>query len=161
MIEYRITGVYIVIVTMEYVQLLDKSEALAKMILQSEVIKEYEAAYLALKNDETAQKLIRSFNETKERYEEVERFGRYHPDYAEIMKEVRSVKREMDLNPLVASFKLKEREAQRFLDDISEIIAKSVSQQIIVPREDGLYSNNGSCATGNCSTGGSCSCSAS
>src|SRR5690625_31242 len=134
------------IVTMEHIRLLDKSEALAKMILQSEVMREYEEAYLAMKNDETAQHLIRSFTEMKERYEEVERFGRYHPDYAEIMKKVRSVKREMDLNPLVANFKLKERESQRFLDDISEIIAKSVSQQIIVPREDNLY-NNGSCST--------------
>lgn len=147
------------IVTMEHIRLLDKSEALAKMILQSEVMREYEEAYLAMKNDETAQHLIRSFTEMKERYEEVERFGRYHPDYAEIMKKVRSVKREMDLNPLVANFKLKERESQRFLDDISEIIAKSVSQQIIVPREDNLY-NNGSCSTGNCGSGGTCGCSA-
>lgn len=145
---------------MEHVKILDKTESLAKMILQSEVMHEYRQAYLAMKNDETAQQLIRSFTEIKELYEQVERFGRYHPDYTEIMKKVRSVKREMDMHPLVYNFKLKERESQRFLDDISELIAKSVSEQIIVPREDRLY-GEGTCATGNCATGGSCSCSAS
>lgn len=148
------------IVTLEHVDILDKSERLAKLILQSEVMQEYERAYIALQKDETAQRLIQSFNSIKEDYEEVERFGRYHPDYSEIMKKVRSVKREMDLNEQVANFKRKERESQRFLDDISEVIAKSVSNQIIVPREDRLYDDQ-SCATGGCASGGSCGCSVS
>lgn len=148
------------IVTIDHVHILDKSESLAKMILQSEVMKEYERAYIALQNDEKAQRLIQSFTSVKERYEEVERFGRYHPDYAEIMKKVRSVKREMDMNEFVAEFKRKERELQRFLDDISEVLAKSVSNQIIVPREDRLYEDQ-SCTTGGCATGGACGCSAS
>lgn|SRR5690625_3032704 len=149
------------IVTLEHVDILDKSESLAKMILQSEVIKQYEEAYIALKQNETAQRLIRSFTMMKERYEEVERFGRYHPDYVEIMKEIRSVKREMDMHPLVANFKRKERESQRFLDDISETIAYSVSEQIIVPRDDRFADSSGSgCGTGGCGSGGSCNCSA-
>ena len=152
-------GCSLVIVTMEHVAILDKSEALAEMILQSEVMQRYEDAYITLYSDPTATALIRSFTSIKDQYEDVERFGRYHPDYAKIMREVRSIKREMDLNPLVAEFKLRERELQRFLDDISEVIAKSVSEHIIVPRDDALYSSGG-CASGKCASGQACSCSA-
>src|SRR5699024_10669798 len=143
-----------------YVDILDKTEDLGKMILQSEVMHRYEQAYRQLYNDDLATQLIRSFTQMKDRYEEVERFGTYHPDYSTIMREVRSIKREMDMHPYVAELKLRERELQRFLDDISEIIANSVSEQIIVPRDDGLYDNH-LCTTGNCGTGQSCSCSAS
>ncbi len=147
------------IVTMEHVAILDKSEALADMILQSEVVERYQEAHYQLYSDPTATELIRSFNSMKDHYEDVQRFGRYHPDYAEIMRKVRSIKREMDLNPFVAEFKKRERELQRFLDDISEVLAKSVSEHIIVPREDALYSSGG-CTTGKCASGQACSCSA-
>jgi len=149
-----------VIVTIEHVDILDKAELLSKMILQSEVMHRYEKAHMTLYNDETATNLIRSFTSMKEQYEEVERFGRYHPDYSTVMREVRSIKREMDMNPYVAEFKLRERELQRFLDDISELIAKSVSDQIMVPRDDGLLGDH-TCASGNCGTGQACGCSAS
>lgn len=145
---------------MDYVAILDHAEHVANMINQSEVIQTYEKAYVTLQEDEDAQRFIQKFNRFKERYEEVERFGRYHPDYTEIMQNIRKVKRDMDLHPTVAKFKIAEREAQRFLDEISEIIAESVSEHIIVPKEDGLFQENG-CASGNCGSGGACSCNAS
>ena len=148
------------IMTMEYVDILDETEALSKMIVRSEVMHRYEQAHRQLYSDEHATQLIRSFAAIKDQHEEVERFGTYHPDYSRIMREVRSVKREMDMHTYVAELKLRERELQRFLDDISELIAASVSEQVIVPREDGLYDNH-LCRTGNCGTGQSCSCSAS
>lgn len=145
------------IVTMEHVEILDMCDKLATNILSSDVMNEYETAYINLKNDRHAQKLIRLFTNAKEKHEEVERFGRYHPDYSNIMQEVRMVKREMDLHETVAKFKIAERNLQRFLDDISEIIAKSVSDQIIVPKDDNLYAESG-CSTGGCASGGACSC---
>lgn len=148
------------IVTTEHISILDKAESLGEMIIQSEVMNRYKNAHHILYNDAVATELIRTFNSMKERYEEVERFGRYHPDYTKVMREVRSIKREMDMHPYVAEFKLKERELQRFLDDISELIAESVSDQIIVPREDSLYEQQ-MCTTGNCGSGQACSCSAS
>lgn len=145
------------IITMEHVHILDMSEHVAQMILQSDVMRQYEQAYNNMKNDTRAQQLIDAFTNIKEKHEEVERFGRYHPDYSTIMKEVRMIKREMDMHETVANFKLAERELQRLLDDISEVIAKSVSDHIIVPKEDSLYSD-GSCSTGGCGTGSSCGC---
>lgn len=148
------------IVTMEHIDILDRAERLSEKILQSEVMHRYKEAHHRLYNDKTASELVHSFTSIKERYEEVERFGRYHPSYAEIMREVRAIKRKMDMHPYVAEFKLRERELQGFLDDISEVIANSVSDQILVPREDGL--NGGQhCTTGNCGTGKACACSVS
>src|SRR5699024_4324396 len=105
------------IATLEYSSILDMSEELSNMILQSEVMKTYEDAHRTLQNNEEAQKLIMAFNDIKEHYEDVQRFGRYHPDYNEIMKAVRSTKRKMDMNEAVAKYKIAERDIQRLLDE--------------------------------------------
>jgi len=60
----------------------------------------------------------------------------------------------------VSAFKIEERKFQRFLDDISECIAKSVSENIMVPK-DGLALSDSGCSSGGCGSGGSCSCKAS
>src|SRR5690625_2604237 len=145
---------------MEHIDILDKTDRLIKMILQSEVMSEYQLAYHTLSNDLEAQQLIRDFVHIKRDYEDVHRFGRYHPDYNEIMKNVRSVKRKMDMNDKVAKFKIAERQLQSLLDEISTLVAHSVSKHIIVPIE-GAALTDGGCATGGCGTGGQCSCQAS
>src|SRR5699024_7895882 len=121
----------------------------------------YEIAYNNLKRDEEAQMFIDSFSRMKDKYEEVQRFGHYHPDFHSVMKDVRSAKRKMDLHPMVIAYKVAEREYQNFLDDISEIIAEGVSDTVMVPR-DGLSikASVSSCSTGGCGSGGSCGCSA-
>lgn len=148
------------IATIEIVDLLDQTEHFSKILLQSDVIDEYRQARIQMNNDETAQRLIREFNETKILYDEVQRFGRYHPDYNQIMTKIRSKKRDMDMNELVANFKIAERNVQRLLDDISELIARSVSEQILVPKEGAIFTDGG-CSTGGCGSGGACSCNAS
>jgi len=145
------------IMTMEHVNMLDKADELSQMILQSDVVYEYRKATHALENDEEAQSLIKAFTNIKEDYEDVQRFGHYHPDYREIMTNVRSTKRKMDMNRYVASFKLAERNLQRFLDEISECIAHSVSEQVMVPKDDLALTDSG-CSSGGCGSGGSCGC---
>lgn len=148
------------IATMELVEILDRSEQLGKMILQSEDVKAYNHSRTNLNNDQEAQQLIRDFQNIKIHYEDVQRFGRYHPDYNEIMKDVRSTKRKMDMNHKVATFKIAERNLQRLLDDISEMFATSVSEQIKVPKDGAALTDSG-CSSGGCGSGGSCSCQAS
>ena len=147
--------------TLELVNVLDRSEKLGKMILQSDVMKEYKDSRTALENDEQAQRLIKAFTDIKIHYDDVQRFGRYHPDYNEIMKNVRSTKREMDMNEKVANFKVAERNLQRFLDSISEIVAKSVSDNIKVPKDGAALTDTGCSSGGGCGSGGACSCQAS
>lgn len=146
--------------TLEYIDVLDHSEQLGKMILQSEMMKDYNDSRRELKNDKQAQRLIKAFNDIKIHYDDVQRFGRYHPDYNEIMKKVRLTKRDMDMNEKVAKFKVAERNLQRFLDSISEIVAESVSEQIKVPKDGAALTDSG-CSTGGCGSGGTCSCQAS
>src|SRR5699024_2005374 len=100
------------------------------------------------------------FTNIKDHYDDVQRFGRYHPDYREIMTKVRRAKRKMDINEKVATFKVAERNLERSLADVSEIVARSVSEEVFVPIEDALLSDV-KCSTGSCGTGGSCGCQAS
>jgi len=152
--------VNVLVGTLEIVNVLDYAENFGEMILQSDIMKEYKQARNALENDQHAQHLIKAFNDIKIHYADVQRFGRYHPDYNKIMKNVRSTKREMDMNEKVAAFKVAERNLQRFLDDISEIIAKSVSENIKVPK-DGAALTDAGCSSGSCASGDTCSCQAS
>lgn len=148
------------IATLEYVEILDRSEALGKKILQSDVMKSYYNARNAVNQNKESQRLIKAFTDIKVHYEDVQRFGSYHPDYNEIMKNVRRVKREMDMNAEVARFKVAERNLQRLLDDVCEYIASHVSVQIKAPK-DGAALTDGGCSSGGCGSGGTCSCKAS
>ncbi|RDW18448.1 regulator [Oceanobacillus arenosus] len=141
------------IATLEYVEILDQSEQLGKMIMDSDVMDEYKNRQVALNEDNEAQELIRAFTDMKQHYDDIQRFGRYHPDYNEIMKKVRSTKREMDMNDKVAMFKVAERNLQNLLDEISSFVALSVSDQIKAPKDGAALTDSG------CGHGGACGCS--
>ncbi len=141
------------IATMEYVSILDNAEKLGEMVFQSEVMEDYLEKKLEMEQDAEAQKLIKAFNHIKDHYEDIQRFGRYHPDYQEIMKKVRSTKRAMDMHDTVAAFKVAERNLQSLLDEISSYVATSVSEQIKVPKDGALLTD--SCG---CGSGGGCGC---
>ncbi|UOQ85469.1 YlbF family regulator [Gracilibacillus salinarum] len=143
---------------LEVIDLLDKSEALGQMVLDSDVKQEFDQAKQRMENDQEAQHLINQFNNMKESYDEVERFGRYHPDYSKIMKEIRVVKREMDMHDTIATYKLAETNLQKLLDEISQLVAFSVSDKVKVPM-DGAALTDGGCGCG--SGGGGCGCKAS
>src|SRR5690625_3396298 len=147
------------IATLEYVEILDHSEELGKMILQSEVMKAYNQSRQALNNDQESQRLIKAFIDIKAHYDDVQRFGRYHPDYNEIMKNVRATKRKMDMHDKVAAFKVAERNLQKLLDDVSEMFASNVSEQIKAPKDGAALTDSG--CSGGCGSGGACSCHAS
>lgn len=148
------------IATLEYVEIIDRSEALGKMILQSDVMKAYRNARNELEQNKESQRLIKAFADIKDHYEDVQRFGTYHPDYHEIMRSVRRVKRNMDMNHQVAKFKVAERNLQRLLDEVCQYIASHVSVQIKAPK-DGAALTDGGCSSGGCGSGGTCSCKAS
>lgn len=142
--------------TLEHVKILDESENLAKMIIHSDLAMRYRECLYKMENDPVTQEKIKRFVQLKEKYEEVQRFGRYHPDYKTVMKEIRVAKRDMDLDENVANFKRAETELQNVLDEISLLIGRSVSDQIIVETGNPFFTT----AKGGCSSGGSCGCTA-
>lgn len=146
--------------TMENMALLDLSDELASMILNSEEAQNYKLAKEALLNDATSQKNIRQFIRIKEQYEEVQRFGRYHPDYKEVTRKTRAYKREVDMDQNVAAFRRAEMDLQSLLDEISLLLASAVSENIKVPTSNPFFETKSACSTGGCGSGGGCGCSA-
>ncbi|WP_066252535.1 YlbF family regulator [Neobacillus drentensis] len=143
--------------TLESVELLEQAEQLAKMVLESDIAEQYQICLYKLQSNKESQRKINRFVSLKELYEEVQRFGKYHPDYKKIMTQIRENKREMDLDPFVAEFKLAENDLQDLLDAISIIIGGSVSEHIKVPSGNQFFETQTSHSSG-CGGGGSCNC---
>nr|WP_217282511.1 YlbF family regulator [Cytobacillus horneckiae] len=129
------------------------------MVLESEEAVYYRQCANNIRTNQVTQEKISQFVKMKELYEEVQRFGKYHPEYKRVMMSIRTLKREMDMDENVAEFRKAENELQSLLDEISVIIGHSVSEQIKVPTGNPFFDSSSSCA-GGCGTGGSCSCSA-
>lgn len=148
------------IMTSDWAFILDEADELSAMILSSEQAQKLRNAYEDVYSDENLVHQIYAFNRMKEQYEDVQRFGKYHPDYHTIMKQIRQQKRSLDLDERVANLKLAENDFQDLLDEISLIIGKSVSEAVKVPVSNPFFAtSSSSCGTG-CGSGGSCSCSA-
>ncbi|MCY8908863.1 YlbF family regulator [Bacillus atrophaeus] len=143
--------------TMESVRLQSEAQKLAGMILQSETAENYRNCYKRLQQDEEAGRIIRSFMDIKDKYEDVQRFGKYHPDYREISRKMREIKRVLDLNDKVADFKKAETELQSILDEVSIELGTAVSEHIKVPTGNPYFDGLSSCG-GGCGSGGGCGC---
>ncbi|MEH7177297.1 YlbF family regulator [Neobacillus vireti] len=146
------------IATSERVELLEYAEQLAQMVLESDIVEQYQICLYKMQTNKETQRKINTFVELKELYEEVQRFGKYHPDYKRVMSQIRESKREMDLDTHVAEFKLAENDLQTLLDEISLLVGGAVSKHIKVPSGNPFF-QTGSHGAG-CGTGGSCGCSA-
>jgi len=143
-----------VLATLERIELLEHAEELANMVLDSDIAEQYQICLYKMQSNKETQQKIKRFASLKELYEEVQRFGKYHPDYKRVMLQIREAKREMDLDPFVADFKLAENDLQTLLDEISQHIGGAVSQHIKVPAGNPFFETGHSCGTG-----GSCGCS--
>lgn len=147
------------IMTYEWAEIIDFADELSQMILQSEQADLYRAAYASVYNDKNLADEIQAFARLKDQYEEVQRFGKYHPEYSRVMKQIRVDKRRLDLNEKVANLRLAENELQDLMDQVSFILGRSVSEAVKIPSSNPFFSSDSSCG-GSCGTGGGCSCSA-
>lgn len=145
--------------TSERIELLENAEELAAMVLDSDIAEHYRICLYRLQTNRETQDKIQKFVRLKDAYEDVQRFGRYHPDYKTIMIQVREAKRDMDMDMLVADFKKAENDLQSLLDEISMYVGKAVSEHVKVPTGNPFF-DGGGCSTGGCGTGGGCGCSA-
>ncbi len=138
--------------------LLAEAGELSELICRSETMAHYIACKKELEQDREAQRKISAFQIKKDEYEEVQRFGKWHPDYERVTKETRQLKRELERLEVVSRFKQAEFKLEELLFEVSKIIAGAVSDTIKVPSDHPLLSvGGGGCGTG-CGTGGSCGC---
>ncbi|MCI2947331.1 YlbF family regulator [Staphylococcus caledonicus] len=141
--------------TEDTVAILDGIEGLSDMIVQSELYYDYRQAQEKLDNDDEAHLMYQAFMKSKTRYDEVMRFGKYHPDYQNVMMETRRRKRAYEMLPVVMDYKSKEVALQNLIDEVVTKIAFSVSENVKIEAGNPFFktSHDG------CATGGSCNCS--
>ncbi len=92
--------------------------------------------------DSTIINLITNFNEVKVKYEEVSKYGKYHPDLKEVRNLLVNSKEALFTNKVVSEYKRLEKEIQKILDEVSRKIALSVSPKIKHPNEIGLINKH-------------------
>lgn len=144
----------------DWIDIFESVDELNELFMHSAIVSAYHKAHQDVYSTPEVAKVVHEFSRLKETYEEVQRFGKYHPDYKTINTQIRIKKREMDLLPQVAELKAAENDVQDLLDEISLLVAHAVSQDIKVPVNNPFFqSATGSCGTG-CGTGGGCACSA-
>ncbi|MCE5089417.1 YlbF family regulator [Staphylococcus devriesei] len=141
--------------TEDTVAILDDIEGLSDMIVQSKLYYDYRQAQEKLDNDDEAHLMYQAFMKAKTRYDEVMRFGKYHPDYQKVMMETRRRKRAYEMLPVVMDYKSKEVALQNLIDEVVTKIAFSVSENVKIEAGNPFFktSHDG------CATGGSCNCS--
>lgn len=145
---------------LDITEVLASAQDIADMIMASEEMKTYQYTKNRLAQDPEAQAKITEFQQLKEDYEEVQRFGKYHPDYEQVGKRVRELRREVLSFPSVYAYKKAETALDDLLYHVCRTIANGVSETVKVPSDNPLYNLGGSgCGTsGGCGTGGSCGC---
>ena len=141
--------------TADMTQLILESYELSAMINQSREVSEYLQAKRRMEEDGEVQRLLALFAKKKEQYEDVQRFGKYHPDYNDISKEVRELKRKIEAMETVQAFKQAEDRLDELLYQVSRTIADAVSETIKVPSNNPFLEVRNS----GCGSGGSCGCS--
>lgn len=95
-----------------------------------------------INNDKDLNSLIQDFNKVKVKYEDVIKYGKYHPDLKKVQLELSKIKESLYSNVIIKEYKQLEKELQKTLDYVSSEIAKSVSTKIKHPNEIGLINKH-------------------
>ena len=142
-------------ITEETLTVLDEIEALSDKILESRLYQEYREAEQALADNDEAHLLYQAFLKSKDKNDEIMRFGKYHPDYQSVMLDTRKRKRAYEMLPVVMDHKQKEVALQELIDQVIVKIAYAVSENVKIEAGNPFFQKD----AGGCATGGSCSCS--
>ena len=126
--------------TEETMSILDDIEGLSDMIVQSELYHDFRAAQEMLNNDDETS-YVSGFLKSKVAYDEVMRFGKYHPDYQKVMLETRRRKRAYEMLPVVMDYKSKEVALQNLIDEVVSKIAFSVSKNVKIGSGKSILQN--------------------
>ncbi|WP_309121367.1 YlbF family regulator [Paenibacillus sp.] len=138
---------------LDFSMLLSKTCDLSDAMLRSKEMADFLYWKERMEQDPEVKALLRKMSRAKERFEECERFGHYHPNYHEALDAVKAVEAEMEGIESAREFKRAEKALDALLYDVSVVIAHAVSESIKVPSNDPLPKHGGSCGSG-----GSCGC---
>lgn len=141
---------------LDMVDVLSGAYDLADLICESEAMLNYITSKAAYEKDEEAKQKVAEFNRIKEEYDDVQRFGKWHPDFYRVYTTTGRIKKEMDQMETVSNFKKAEAVLDELLYYVSKTLADAVSDTIIVPSSNPfLHQKSQGCGTGE---GGGCGC---
>lgn len=109
---------------------------LADLIKNSPEAVRYIELKQELQEEEETRKLMHRFQIKKEKFEECQRFGHYHPDYHKARKEARECLQTIRQHPKINEYLELEEKLDHILNEVSRTIARSVSDTIKVPIND-------------------------
>lgn len=122
--------------SLDMAEILMEAYQLADRINDSEEVRRYLELRERLDADPEVRRLIGEFRRKKEKFEEAQRFGHFHPDYHAAKEEAESFQEKMARHPLIAEFLQAEEQLDRLLNEVSRTIAHAVSESVRVPVND-------------------------
>lgn len=93
---------------------------------------------LKINQDKELQEQIQQFNQIKNKYSMVKKYGDYHPDLDQVKTALSQAKKALYLNPDVKAYKECEQTIQELLNQISSKLGQAVSKYVPIPNEMGL-----------------------
>lgn len=117
----------------------DAVDQLVATLQKSEVFLTYQSKYTQLTQDPKAQDLIASFHHYQEKLAEIEPYGSYVPEAATLKKQTLTAKRQMDLYPIIAEYKVAQLQFETVIDTLSVAIADKISTRIKVATRNPFF----------------------
>lgn len=127
----------------------DQIDSLVTSLVESDVFHSYQQAKQTMYQDHEVQASALAFRRAKEEFEQIERFGKFAPDYKEKQRALRKAKRALDVKEEVAEFRFSENDVQGILDEMCMTIAHQVSEEIKVDAGSPFFTTSSGCG-GNC-----------
>ncbi|CAD2079390.1 YlbF family regulator [Jeotgalicoccus meleagridis] len=141
--------------TMMSFEIMDMLDSLNDMVTDTEEYNNYCYYKKLLDTDREVSQMIKKFVALKEDFEEVQRFGKYHPDFSSKRRELNQFKKSLDMTPIVMEYRRAEFQLQSMLDEVLFIVGQAISPHANIVSSNPFFSNS---SNSGCATGGSCSC---
>lgn len=122
-------------------------------IISSELTTKHLHNRLLIETTPTTKAKEQEFVRARQKFEQVEAYGKYAPDYTEKRRKLRQEKRALDMDPHVAAFRASERDLQNVLDRVTYEIAQSVSPDIKIDAGNPFFEFAQRGCGGNCHGG--------
>ena len=141
--------------TMMSFEIMDMLDSLNDMVTDTEEYNNYCYYKKLLDTDREVSQMIKKFVALKEDFEEVQRFGKYHPDFSSKRRKLNQFKKSLDMTPIVMEYRRAEFQLQSMLDEVLFIVGQAISPHANIVSSNPFFSNS---SNSGCATGGSCSC---
>ena len=141
--------------TMMSFEIMDMLDSLNDMVTDTEEYNNYCYYKKLLDTDREVSQMIKKFVALKEDFEEVQRFGKHHPDFSSKRRELNQFKKSLDMTPIVMEYRRAEFQLQSMLDEVLFIVGQAISPHANIVSSNPFFSNS---SNSGCATGGSCSC---